>query len=140
MKKAFKITIKNLEEDPYASIICYPKPNKAEFKGRLKELQELGVTALEFVGEREVFNIPVLGKGCVGIVIIAHRDREKAALKIRRADADRSQMQREAEMLRKSNSVNVGPKLLCVSKNFLLMHFLSNHPADEQKLTDRCHV
>ena len=124
MRKPFKISIEKLEEKPYAPIICYPKSSKAELRKRLAELQELGVTALEFTGEREVFNIPVLGKGCVGIVIIAHRDREKAALKIRRVDADRSQMQREAEMLRKSNSVNVGPKLLCVSKNFLLMQFV----------------
>ena len=124
MKKPFKIGIEKLGEKPYASIICYPKSSKVELRKRLAELQELGVTALEFVGEKEVFNIPILGKGCVGIVIMAHRDREKIALKIRRVDADRSQMQREAEMLRKSNSVNVGPTLLCVSKNFLLMQFI----------------
>lgn len=124
MKKPFKIGNEKLGEEPYSSIICYPKSSKAELRKRLAELSELGVTALEFTGEREVFNVPVLGKGCVGIVIVAHRDRERAALKIRRVDAGRSQMQREAEMLRTSNSVSVGPKLLCASKNFLLMQFV----------------
>ena len=124
MKKALVVNFEKLKEEPYASIICYPKPSEPEFKSRLEELQKLGVEALEFTGEKEVFNTSVLGKGCVGIVIIAHRDGEKAALKIRRVDADRSQMQREAEMLRKANSVNVGPKFLCVSKNFLLMRFI----------------
>jgi len=124
LKKALVVSLEKLSEEPYASIICYPKTSKATLKNRLKELQKLGIKALEFTGEKEAFNTPVLGKGCVGIVTIAHRNGEKAALKIRRVDADRSQMQREAEMLRKANSVNVGPKLLCVSKNFLLMQFI----------------
>jgi len=124
LKNVRRMALEKLNEEPYASIICYPKPSKAELKKRLKELQRLGVKALEFAGEKEAFTIPVLGKGCVGIVTIAYRNREKAALKIRRVDADRSRMQDEAEMLRKANSVLVGPRLLGVSKNFLLMQFI----------------
>lgn len=119
-----KITVEKLSEEPYASIICYPKPSKAELKKRLRELQRLGVEAVEFSGEKGVFNVPVLGKGCVGIVTIAYRNREKMAMKIRRVDADRSRMQQEARMLKKANSVEVGPRLLAVSKNFLLMQFI----------------
>ena len=124
MKKPLKVTLEKLSEEPYASIICYPRPSKAELKVRLTELQKLGVKTLEFNGEKEVFNIPVLGKGCVGIVILAYINGEKAALKARRVDADRSRMQREAEMLKKANSVRVGPRLLGASKNFLLMQFI----------------
>ncbi|MGC9346445.1 MAG: RIO1 family regulatory kinase/ATPase [Candidatus Bathyarchaeales archaeon] len=124
MEKALVINLEKLSEKPYASIICYPRPSKAEIKKRLKELQKLGVKAIEFSGEKEAFNIPVLGKGYVGIVTIAYRNGEKMALKIRRVDADRSRMQHEAEMLKKANSVRVGPKLLGVSKNFLLMQFI----------------
>ena len=124
MKNALTIAIEKLEEEPYASIICYPRPSGAELKKRLKELQRLGVKALEFAGEKEACNLSVLGKGCVGIVAIAHVNGEKVALKIRRVDADRSRMQREAEMLRKANLVRVGPRLLAVSKNFLLMQFI----------------
>ena len=124
MKKPLVINFEELKEEPYASILCYPKTSKAPLRSRLKELRKLGIEALEFTGEKEVFNTPVLGKGCVGIVAIAYRNGEKAALKIRRVDADRSQMQHEAEMLRRANSVNVGPKLLCVSKNLLLMQLI----------------
>ena len=124
MKKALKITLEKLSEEPYASMICYPGPSKPELKVRLKELQKLGVKALEFSGEKQAFNVPVLGKGCVGVVVIAYIDGEKAALKVRRVDADRSRMQREAEMLKKANSAGVGPRLLGVSKNFLLMQFI----------------
>lgn len=124
MKKPLKVTLAKLSEEPYAPVICYPRPSKAELKVRLKELKKLGVKTLEFNGEKEVFNIPVLGKGCVGIVILAYINGEKAALKARRVDADRSRMQQEAEMLRKANSVRVGPRLLGASKNFLLMQFI----------------
>lgn len=118
------INLEKLVEEPYASVICYPGPSKAELQKRLRELRKLGVKALEFRGEKEVLNTPVLGKGCVGVVVIAYVDREKTALKVRRMDADRSRMQREAEMLKKANSAGVGPELLDVSKNFLLMQFI----------------
>jgi len=124
LKNASAIPIEKLREEPYASVICYPKASKMELKKRLIELQKLGMEFLEFGGEKEAFNVPVLGKGCVGIVTIAYRNGEKAALKIRRVDADRSKMQPEAKMLKKANSVHVGPRLLCVSKNFLLMQFI----------------
>ncbi len=124
MKTTLVITIEKLSEEPYASILCYPKPTRAELKKRLRELRRLRVETLEFSGEKQAFNIPVLGKGCVGIVTIAYRNGEKVALKIRRVDAGRSGMRQEAEMLKKANSVGVGPRLLCVSKDFLLMQFV----------------
>ena len=68
MRLPSTVVIEKLNEEPYASIICYPRPSKAELKKRLKELKKLGIKALEFAGEKEAFNTPVLGKGCVGIV------------------------------------------------------------------------
>ena len=118
------ITLEKLSDEPFASVICYPRRSKAELNKRLKELQKLGIEALEFSGEKEAFNTPVLGKGCVGIVTVAYRDREKVALKVRRIDADRSRMTQEAGMLQRANSVRVGPRLLGASKNFLLMQFI----------------
>ena len=87
-------------------------------------MKRLGIKTLEFSGGKTAFNVSVLGKGCVGIVVTAHTDRGKAALKIRRIDADRAGMQHEAEMLRKANAVEVGPNLLDVTENFLLMEFI----------------
>jgi len=95
-----------------------------ELRRRLEELKRLGIKTLEFSGGKTAFNVSVLGKGCVGIVVTAHTDRGKAALKIRRIDADRAGMQHEAEMLRKANAVEVGPNLLDVTENFLLMEFI----------------
>jgi len=124
LARTLGVPIEKLCEEPYASVICYPRPSRAELERRLRELQKLGVKTVEFHGEKHAFNVPVLGKGCVGVVTIAHMNGEKTALKIRRIDADRSIMQQEAKMLRKANSLDVGPRLLCVSKNFLLMRFI----------------
>jgi putative serine/threonine protein kinase len=127
LKATLIVSTEKLGEEPYASIICYPRLSKVELKKRFNELRKLGVEALEFTGAKEAFNMPVLGKGCVGIVTIAYRNGEKAALKIRRIDADRAGMRQEAKMLRKANLANVGPKLLSVSSNFLLMQFIDGY-------------
>jgi len=93
-------------------------------QNRIQELKKLGVEALEFSGKTLAANVPVLGKGYVGVVVIAHMCGEKAALKMRRSDADRENLEHEAELLARANSVNVGPRFLAVSKNFLLMQLI----------------
>jgi len=136
------LSIKKLVEEPYASIICYPRATKAELNKRLRELQKLGINSLEFAGKKQVLNLHVLGKGCVGIVMTAYRDHERIALKTRRVDADRSTMQHEAEMLEKANSFHVGPKMLNVSKDFLLMQFIDGNllPAWLEKARSKVRV
>lgn len=91
---------------------------------RIEELKQHGVTAVEFVGKTSASNIPVLGKGYVGVVVVAHVKGQRVALKMRRIDADRESFEHEADLLVKANSVNVGPKFLAVSKNFLLMQLI----------------
>jgi len=119
------LAVETLDEEPYASVICYPRSDKMELRKRLKELRNLQVKAVEFNGEKQVFNLPVLGKGCVGIVVKAYWRNGTVAMKIRRVDADRSMMHHEAEMLRKANSVQVGPQFLAASRDFLLMQFIN---------------
>ena len=118
------LSLKELFAEPYASIVCYPRPSKTEWSRRLNELERLGVVAVEFEGEKSLFNKPILGKGCVGIVVIAYADGYKYALKIRRVDADRNSMRREAKLLKKANSLSLGPEVRKVSRNFLLMQFI----------------
>lgn len=91
-------------------------------------MELLGVKAVEFTGEKKISEVPVLGKGCVGIVVIAYTSSGRVALKIRRVDADRKGMFHEGEMLKRANIVKVGPRLHEVSENFLLMEFIEgNH-------------
>jgi putative serine/threonine protein kinase len=118
------VPLTRLLEKKYVEILCYPRYDPKEAKQRVLELRRLGVEALEFVGEKKAFNVPVLGKGCVGIVVAAYTEAGKAALKIRRVDADRKEMRHEAEMLKRANKTGVGPKLLGATENFLLMEFI----------------
>jgi putative serine/threonine protein kinase len=124
LKDPAVMPVENLKEKPYASVLCYPRASEAELQTRLEELQKHGVKALEFTGKASVFNVPVLGKGFVGVAVIAHLNGQRAALKIRRVDADRLGLQHEAAMLAKANAVNVGPMLISVSTNFLLMQLI----------------
>ncbi len=116
-----------LRERKYSNLLCYPSFDAQEASKRIRELKSLGIKALEFSGEKTAFNLPVLGKGCVGIVVIAHvsnQDDEKMAVKIRRVDADRVGMEREANLLQIANKIGVGPRVLGSSENFLLMELV----------------
>lgn len=120
-----RVYIEELSEDPmHARMLSYPTFQKNELNRRLKEVRSLGITALEFTGDKQISNVNVLGKGCVGIVLVAIMDGQKVALKVRRLDADRSRMLHEAQMLKMANSVQVGPLLLGYTKNLLLMQFV----------------
>ncbi len=118
--------MEQLAQEPYASVLCFPKPNEAELKSRIEELHSLGVTAVEFSGNASAFGVrvPLLGKGFVGMVVIAHLNGQRVALKILRMDADRPDLLHEAQMLSKTNTVDVGPKLVGASKNFLLTQLI----------------
>jgi len=126
VKAPIIVPVDQLIQEPYASVLCFPNPSGAELQSRLQELRSHNVTALEFSGTASVFGVavPVLGKGFVGIVVIAHINGQRVAVKIRRADADRADLLHEASMLSKANSVNVAPQLIASSKNFLLMQLI----------------
>jgi putative serine/threonine protein kinase len=124
VKPSVKLPIENLTEEPYASILCYPHAKPLEVENRISELKKLGVSVVEFTGDGAVANVPVIGKGYVGIVVVVHVGREQLALKMRRLDGGREDFFHEAEMLQKANNVNVGPKFVAVTKNFLFSQFI----------------
>jgi putative serine/threonine protein kinase len=129
LKSPIIVPIEELTQEPYASVLCFPNQREGELQSRLEELRSHGVTALEFSGNASVYGVslPVLGKGFVGIVVIAHLNGARVAVKIRREDADRADLLHEAEMLKKANSANVAPKLFAASKNFLLMELIEGY-------------
>ena len=124
MKEVVTVPVAELCEEPYVSVLCYPRPNRVEAERRLEELEKLGVSALEFGGRKEVFGVGILGKGYVGLVVKAFECGKTVALKIRRVDANRLGMQHESSMLERANAVDVGPGLLGMSNNFLVMEFV----------------
>ena len=123
MKQSF-IKLGKITEAPYSDIWIYPKGTKSQIKSRIKELETLGVESISFQGELEIGAISILGKGYVGIVVLGKIGRKKVAVKIRRNDSPRKNLKKEAELLKITNQLNVGPKLVDFSKNFLVMEYL----------------
>jgi len=71
------IPIKKLDNEPYASILGYPKSTKSQVKSRIKELKKLGIISVAFHGKLNLGPVNVLGKGYVGIVVLAKNKNKK---------------------------------------------------------------
>ena len=123
MKQAF-VKISKITEPPHSDIWVYPKGTKTQIKARINELRGLGVESISFQGELQIGTISVLGKGYVGIVILAKLGRKKVAVKIKRNDSPRKNLKKEAKLLQITNRYSIGPKLIDFSKNFLVMEYL----------------
>ena len=116
--------ISTFEEKPYNKILCFPKVKESEIKKRLKELKKLGVTHVSFTGPLQIEKCHILGKGYVGMVVLAKKNNEIVALKIRRIDSPRKNMSNEAKLLQIVNKLGIGPKFIKNSKNFLVMEYI----------------
>lgn len=118
------ISIKKFVEEPYSKILGYPNATNRQIKSRISELEKLNIKSISLQGPTILGKLAILGKGYVGVVVVAKKNNKKIALKIRRTDSQRKGMKNEAILLKLVNSVNVGPKMFDVSKNFLIMEYL----------------
>ena len=118
------ISIKKFLEEPYSNILGYPNATKRQIKSRIMELEKLKIKSICLEGPTTLGNLAILGKGYVGVVVIAKKGNKEVALKIRRTDSQRKNMKNESVLLKLVNSVKVGPKVFDVSKNFLVMEYL----------------
>jgi putative serine/threonine protein kinase len=118
------ISIKKFSKEPYSTILGYPKYTTRQINSRILELEKLKVKSVSFTGTTTIGKLEILGKGYVGVVVLAKRGNKKVALKIRRMDSQRSEMKSEGKLLKLVNTVNVGPKLFDFSRNFVVMEYL----------------
>jgi putative serine/threonine protein kinase len=118
------LSINKLSEKPFISIIGYPRSTKKQVQQRIVQMKKLGINSISFQGDLKLGSISVLGKGYVGIVVLAKRKKKIVALKIRRTDSQRTEMKSEAKLLKIANSSGVGPHLITSSKNFMVMEYL----------------
>ena len=129
--KSYFIPVEKFEEDPYSKILGYPKSSKREIKSRIRELKKLKIKSISLSGPTTIGKLAILGKGYVGVVVLAKKGTKDIAIKIRRLDSQRKEMKNEAKLLKIVNSINVGPKLYDSSKNFLVIEYL-----DGEKIGD----
>ena len=118
------ISIKKFSEEPYSLIIGYPKATSRQIKSRINELEKLKIKSILLTGPTTLGKLAILGKGYVGVVVLAKKGNKQVALKIRRTDSQRKDMKNESILLKLVNSVDVGPKMFAVSKNFLVMEYI----------------
>ncbi|MEM2028515.1 MAG: serine/threonine protein kinase [Candidatus Bathyarchaeia archaeon] len=129
LKMCLVVSLRDLKSAKYGQVICYPRYDSGEVEKRITDMENLGVKSLCFTGGKSVANLPVLGKGCTGIVVLAIlEDDSKAALKISRVDFEAGRISHEARMLQIANSVGVGPRILGYTDRLLLMEYIEGKP------------
>ena len=113
----------------FQSISVFTKDS--EIKKRISELKKIGVSHISFTGPLQIEKCQILGKGYVGMVVLAKQNSKLVALKIRRIDSPRKNMSNEAKLLKIANKIDVGPRFIKNSKNFLIMEYV-----DGEKIID----
>ena len=118
------ISIKKFTNEPYSKILGYPKATTRQISSRIKELEKLKIKSISLTGPTTLGKLAILGKGYVGVVVLAKKGNKQVALKIRRTDSQRKNMKNESVLLKLVNTIDVGPKMFESSKNFLVMEYL----------------
>ena len=118
------ISIKKFTKEPYSNILGYPDATNRQIKSRINELEKIKNKINLFNRSYYNWKFSNFRKRIRGVVVLVKRGNKEAALKIRRTDSQRENMKNEAALLKLVNSVNVGPKIIDVSKNFLIMEYL----------------
>ena len=116
----------DLSRTPYIQILTYPRISLREAKPRISQLRQLGVDELVFEGHARVGRLGILGLGTVGIVVRAVAGGRLCALKIRRTDANRPNMEEEVRVTTLANRVGVGPEVYGHTKDMFLMKLLES--------------
>lgn len=114
-----------LTRTPYIQVLTYPKISLAVARSRIRQLEKLGVEELIFEGKAKVGRLGILGLGTVGIVIRARVGESVLALKIRRTDANRPDMEQEVRITSMVNRLGIGPPIYGHTKDMMLMKLLN---------------
>lgn len=108
-----------------ANIISYPRFDNNGYIERISEIHALGVKFVICGGRSVIGKVAIAGKGCVSLVLRAKsQNNNMCALKVRRLDANRSNMEQEVGLHKIANSVGIGPEIFGHSKNIILMEFV----------------
>ncbi len=126
-----RASLELLVRTPYIQILTYPKISLRAAKARIRQLKKIGVAELVFEGRVRIGRLGILGLGTVGVVVKARAGDRDLALKIRRTDANRPSMDKEAALTQMVNRLEVGPSVVAHTKDFMLMQALDYQELDE---------
>jgi len=117
-------TLDGVLDSEVGGFLCWPVFDRGVAEERVCQLRGLGVEGVALGGRHAVGGLPILGKGHSAVVLRALWRGLEVALKVRRTDADRVSMEREAGLLAHANRWGVGPRLHCYSRDFLVMELV----------------
>ncbi len=117
--------LEQLTRTPYIQILTYPRISLRTARSRVKQLERLGVDALVFEGRAKIGRLGVLGIGTVGLVVKCSAGGTEYALKIRRTDANRPNLDEEFRLTVLANGAGVGAMVYGHTKDFLLLKLLN---------------
>jgi len=118
--------LEELTKVPYIQVLTYPRISLKDARQRLGQLKKLGVEELVFEGHTRVGKLGILGLGTVGVVVKAKTTAGTYALKIRRLDANRPDMEAEVKLASLANRVGVGPEVYGHTKDMILMRLIES--------------
>ncbi len=118
--------LEDLTKTPYIQVITYPRISLREARLRIRQLKKLRVEELIFEGRTRIGRLGILGLGTVGIVVRARAGGVLYALKIRRTDANRPDMEEEVRVTTLANRVGVGPQIYAHTRDMILMKLLES--------------
>jgi putative serine/threonine protein kinase len=113
-----------LTKTPYILVLTYPGISLLAARSRIRQLEKLGVEELIFEGRARIGRLGILGLGTVGVVVRARVGENVRALKIRRTDANRPNMEQEVRITSMVNRLGIGPTVYDYTKDFMLMKLL----------------
>ncbi|MDQ2684401.1 MAG: hypothetical protein M3Y25_00990 [Thermoproteota archaeon] len=110
--------------------LCYPRFSADEYYSRINELRSLNIKFIILDGPTVLNNNNILGKGNEGLVLkVCDQANNTMAIKIRRTDSCRIEMESEFNFYKHVNLYNIGPKAYLYTKNTLLMECIEGLPA-----------
>ena len=119
-----RVSPEDLVRTPYAQVLTYPRISLREARSRVKQLRSLNVDEVVFEGHARVGRLGILGLGTVGIVVKAKSQGALCALKIRRTDANRQDMDEEVRVTLLANRVGIGPEVFGSTRDMIIMKLL----------------
>ena len=130
--------VSGLPGDAVRKVICYPINSVECINKRIVEASILGLKKFVFKGESELNGVKILGKGTTSIVLLGiYVGGLKVSVKIRRTDANRFSVRKEAEVIEKINRHGIGPRLVTYSRNFLVWKYIEGLSLDKWILAHR---
>ena len=71
------ISIKKFLEEPYSQILGFPRATNRQLKSRINELEKLKIKSISLTGPTTLGKLAILGKGYVGVVVLAKRNNKE---------------------------------------------------------------